>query len=107
MGNEHTREKIIRRFVPFKAGEPLRQSDIYESQRKLYDLGIFNQVQIGPQDPQSPETQKTVLVRVEESRRWTLGYGGGLEFQRLGSNHPPGQLKFTPPALLHGSPFTS
>lgn len=100
MGNVHTRDKIIRRFVPFKAGEPLRQSDIYESQRKLYDLGIFNQVQIGPQDPQSPETQKTVLVRVEESRRWTLGYGGGLEFQRLGSNQPQGQLKFSPRALL-------
>ncbi|HEV2348350.1 MAG TPA: POTRA domain-containing protein [Terriglobia bacterium] len=100
MGNAHTREKIIRRFVPFKAGEPLRQSDIYESQRKLYDLGIFNQVQIGPQDPQSPETQKTVLVRVEESRRWTLGYGGGIEFQRLGSNQPQGQLKVSPRLLL-------
>lgn len=103
MGNEHTREKIIRRFVPFKTGEPLRQSDVYESQRKLYDLGIFNQVQIAPQDPQSPETQKTVLVRLEESRRWTLGYGGGIEFQRLGSNEPQGQFKFGPRALLEVS----
>jgi outer membrane protein assembly complex protein YaeT len=100
MGNEHTRAGIIRRNIPFKTGLPLRQSDIYESQRKLYDLGIFNQVQIGTQDPQSPETQKTVLVRVEESRRWTLGYGGGMEFQRLGSNQPQGQLKVSPRLLL-------
>jgi outer membrane protein insertion porin family len=100
LGNEHTREGIIRRYVPFKAGEPLRQSDIYESQRKLYDLGIFNQVQIGAQDPESPETHKTVLVRVEESRRWTLGYGAGMEFQRLGSNQPQGQLKVSPRLLL-------
>src|SRR5258708_25622999 len=96
MGNEHTREKIIRRFVPFKAGEPLDQSYIYESQRKLYDLGIFNQVQIGPQDPQSPETQKTLLVKTEEARRWTLGYGGGVEYQRLGGNQPQGQFKVSP-----------
>lgn len=100
LGNVHTREGIIRRYVPFKPSEPLRQSDIYESQRKLYDLGIFNQVQIGTQDPLSPETNKTVLVKVEESRRWTLGYGAGVEFQRLGSNQPQGQLKVSPRLLL-------
>jgi outer membrane protein assembly complex protein YaeT len=100
LGNEHTRAGIIHRNIAFKAGEPLRQSDIYESQRKLYDLGVFNQVQISPQDPQSPETEKTLLVRVEESRRWTLGYGGGMEFQRLGSNQPQGKLKVSPRLLL-------
>jgi outer membrane protein insertion porin family len=100
LGNEHTRAGIIRRNIAFEAGEPLRQSDIYESQRKLYDIGVFNQVQISPQDPQSPETQKTLLVRVEESRRWTLGYGFGMEFQRLGSNQPQGQLKVSPRLLL-------
>ena len=96
MGNEHTRAGIIQRNILLKAGDPLDQSDIYDSQRNLYDLGIFNQVQIGPQDPQSPETQKTLLVKMEEARRWTVGYGGGIEFQRLGGNQPQGQFKVSP-----------
>ncbi len=96
MGNEHTRAGIIQHNILLKAGDPLNQSDIYDSQRNLYDLGIFNQVQIGPQDPQSPETQKTLLVKVEEARRWTVGYGGGIEFQRLGGNQPQGQFKVSP-----------
>ena len=96
VGNVHTRPRIIQRNFVLSAGQPLGQSDIYESQRKLYDLGIFNQVQIGPQDPQSPETQKTLLVKVEEARRWTVGYGGGIEFQRLGGNQPQGQFKVSP-----------
>ncbi len=96
LGNRHTRGGIIRREIAFRKGEPLRQSEVLESQQQLYDLGVFNQVQISTQDPQSPETEKTVLVNVEEARRWTLGYGGGLEVQRLGSNQPEGQLKASP-----------
>ncbi len=96
MGNQHTRGGIIRRELTFRNGEPLRQSDLLESQQRLYDLGIFNQVQISTQETQSPETEKTVLVNVEEARRWTLGYGGGMEVQRLGSNRPEGQFKASP-----------
>ncbi len=96
MGNQHTRSGIIRRQVLFRPGEPLRQSDVFESQRKLYDLGIFNQVQIGAQNPQTSETHQTMLVKVEEGRRWTVGYGGGIEFQRLGSNQPQGSLQVSP-----------
>jgi len=100
MGNQHIRRGIINRELTVQQGAPLSQAKMTESQRKLYDLGIFNQVQIAPQDPQSPETQKTLLVRMEESRRWTVGYGGGLEAQRLGSNQPQGQLQVSPRASL-------
>ena len=96
LGNERTREGVIRREFAFQTGEPLRQSDILESQRRLYDLGTFSQVQIAAQDPQAPETAKTVLVHVEEARRWTLGYGGGLEVGRLAGNQPQGQLRVSP-----------
>jgi outer membrane protein assembly factor BamA len=53
-------------------------------------------VQIAAQEQASSEAEKTVLVAVEESRRWTLGYGGGLEVQRLGSNNPQGEFKASP-----------
>ena len=96
LGNEHTRLGVIRRELVIHQGQPLSQANVAESQSHLYGLGMFNQVQIAPQDLPSSETEKTVLVAVEESRRWTLGYGGGLEVQRLGSNNPQGTFKASP-----------
>jgi outer membrane protein insertion porin family len=96
MGNRHTRDGIIQRELQFAPGEPLNQANLLESQRRLYDLGVFNQVQISPQDPQGLAVSKTVLVNVEEAKRWTLGYGGGIEVQRLGSNQPRGDFKASP-----------
>jgi len=101
LGNEHTRLGVIRRELLISPGQPLNQDTVADSQRRLYGLGMFNQVQIAPQDQTSSETQKTVLVAVEESRRWTLGYGGGLEVQRLGSNEPQGTFKASPRLSLN------
>ncbi len=96
MGNRHTRAGVIRRELQLRSGAPLSQSDMLESQRRLYDLGIFSQVQIAPQDPQGPAGPKNVLVHLDEAKRWTLGYGFGGEVQRLGSNQPQGSLKASP-----------
>lgn len=96
MGNQQSRSGIIRRELAFGMGGPLSQSSVLASQRQLYDLGVFNQVQIAAQDTGSTEDLKTVLVSVEESRRWTVGFGGGLEVQRLGGNQPEGQYRASP-----------
>jgi outer membrane protein assembly complex protein YaeT len=100
LGNQHTRLGVIRRELVIHQGQPLSQDNIAGSQSHLYELGMFSQVQIAPQDLPS-ETEKTVLVAVEESRRWTLGYGGGLEVQRLGSNNPQGTFKASPRISLN------
>ena len=91
LGNEHARLSLVNREVHFHDGEPINQSEVLESQQRLYNLGIFNQVQITPQDQPTSDTEKTLLVGLEESRRWILGYGGGFEVQQLGSNQPQGQ----------------
>jgi outer membrane protein assembly factor BamA len=96
LGNDHTRLGVIRRELVIRQGQSLSQDNVADTQRQLYDLGMFNQVQIATQDQTSSETEKTVLVAVEESRRWTLGYGGGLEVQRLGSSNPQGSFKASP-----------
>ncbi len=82
-GYEHTRYGVIRREVQVKPGGPLREGDVIESQRNLYNLAIFNRVQIAPQNPDGTDADKTVVVAVEEGRRYTIGYGGGIEVQRL------------------------
>jgi outer membrane protein assembly complex protein YaeT len=96
LGNEHVRSGLVNRELLFHGGDPISQSAVLESQQRLYNLGVFNQVQITPQDQPASETEKTLLVGLEESRRWSLGYGGGFEVQRLGSNQPQGQYKESP-----------
>jgi outer membrane protein insertion porin family len=100
LGNAHTRSGVIDRQLTFGAGQPLNQSGLLESQNRLYDLGIFNQVQIATQDPGSPETEETVLVGVEEAKRWTVVYGGGLDVQRLPGNGAEGTYGVSPRVSL-------
>lgn len=100
LGNEFTRRSVVDGRLTIAEGQPLNQSALLESQQRLYDLGLFNQVQVSAQDPGSPETGKTVLVGLEEAKRWTLGYGGGLDVQRLPGNNAQGQYGASPRVAL-------
>ena len=88
-GYDHTRAGVIRREIRVKPNEPLREGDVVESQRRLYNLGIFNRVTIEPQNPNGTDRDKDVVVLVEEAKRYTLAYGGGFEVQRLASTNNP------------------
>src|SRR5215470_2248194 len=101
-GYEHTRLGVIRRQVRIKAQEPLREGEVVESQRQLYNLGIFNRVTIEPQNPTGTDVNKDIDVLVEEAKRYTLAYGGGFEVQRLASTTNPtsGQVQAAPRGIL-------
>ncbi|HKW33875.1 MAG TPA: POTRA domain-containing protein [Candidatus Acidoferrum sp.] len=101
-GYEHTRPGVIRREVRIKPPEPLREGDVVESQRRLYNLGIFNRVTIEPQNPAGTDVYKDIAVLVEEAKRYTLAYGGGFEVQRLASTTNPtgGQVEAAPRGIL-------
>jgi outer membrane protein assembly factor BamA len=80
---------VIRREIRVKPNAPLREGDVVESQRRLYNLGIFNRVTIEPQNPNGTDRDKDVVVLVEEAKRYTVAYGGGFEVQRLASTTNP------------------
>src|ERR1700687_891686 len=88
-GYEHTRPGVIRREIRVKPEAPLREGEVVESQRRLYNLGVFNRVTIQPQNPNGTDTNKDIVVLVEEAKRYTLAYGGGFEVQRLASTSNP------------------
>jgi outer membrane protein insertion porin family len=104
-GYEHTRAGVIRREVHIKVKEPLREGDVVESQRRLYNLGVFNRVTIEPQNPNGTDPDKDIAVLVEEAKRFTLAYGGGFEVQRLASTTNPtgGEVQAAPRGILEVS----
>jgi len=80
-GTEHTRDYVVNREVQVRPGQPLSQQGLLDTQSRLYDLGIFSQVDTAVQNPEGDDPQKNVLVQVQEAKRYTFTYGLGLEFQ--------------------------
>ncbi len=77
----YTRPETIAHGVTLKEGEPLDESALLDTQRNLYDLALFNEVNPVIQNPTGQELYKTVLLQTTEARRWDLSYGGGFEVQ--------------------------
>jgi outer membrane protein assembly complex protein YaeT len=104
-GLHHTKPYIVNRELQIKSGDPLSQIDMLESQRKLYDLGIFSQVDTAVQNPNGTQPQKNVLVNVQEAKRYTFNYGFGFEFQTgqpssVGTNQAKGKTGVSPRVSL-------
>jgi outer membrane protein insertion porin family len=101
-GYQYTRPGIIARQVEVTAGGPLRETDVAQTQRQLYNLGVFTRVQIAEQNPSGTDPDKTVVVGVQEGDRYTIGYGFGFEVQRIagGSTNPSGTTLGASPRIL-------
>ena len=98
-GLDHTRDYVVQREVQVTAGQPLSQQDILDTQSKLYDLGIFSQVDAAVQNPEGSDPQKNVLVQAQEAKRYTFTYDIGLEFETglpSGAKSPTGSTGASP-----------
>src|ERR1700678_4119893 len=87
-GYQYTRPGVIARQVTIEPDGPLREGDVVETQRRLYNLGVFTRVQIAPQNPAGTDPDKTMVVDVQEGGRYTFGYGFGFEVLSIGTNCP-------------------
>ena len=99
-GLVHTRPFIVKRELQIEAGDPMDQIALLKTQQKLYDLGIFSQVDTAVQNPEGSERSKNVLISTQEAKRYTFNYGLGFEFQTgqptVGTNQPLGQTGVSP-----------
>ena len=98
-GLDHTRDYVVQREIQVASGEPLSQQDLLGTQARLYDLGIFSQVDTAVQNPEGADPQKNVLVQVREANRYTFTYGLGLEFETglpAGVKAPQGSTGVSP-----------
>jgi outer membrane protein insertion porin family len=101
-GYVYTRRGIVARQVAIEPNGPLREGDVAKTQRQLYNLGVFDRVQIAPQNPGGTDPDKAVVVAVHEGDRYTLAYGFGFEVQRIagGSSNPNGTTVSASPRVI-------
>jgi outer membrane protein assembly complex protein YaeT len=80
-GLHYTRPDTVAKAITLHPGDPLDETALTETQRNLYDLALFNEVNTAVENPAGGEAYKTILLQMSEARRWVLTYGGGFEAQ--------------------------
>ena len=80
-GVAHTRPKVVESQILVHAGDPLDQAALLQTQRNLYNLALFSEVNVAVQGPTGDAPDKNVLVQITEAKRWDVTYGFGIEAQ--------------------------
>jgi outer membrane protein insertion porin family len=100
-GLKRTQPDVVQDRISLDPGDPLSQSQINQSQRRLYDLGIFTRVDAAIQNPDGVEPDKYVLYSLEEAGRYSMNVGVGAEIGNIGGSStsldsPAGTTGFSP-----------
>ena len=94
-GINHTRPKLVESQILVHAGDPLDQAALLQTQRNLYNLALFNEVNTAVQNPTGDAPEKNVLVQITEAKRWDVTYGFGFEAQLDEPGVIPGETRGT------------
>jgi outer membrane protein insertion porin family len=63
-GVVHTRPSMVGEQITVHAGDPLDQSALLNTQRNLYGLALFNEVNSAVQNPDGDDPLKNVLLQL-------------------------------------------
>ncbi|MES2221936.1 MAG: POTRA domain-containing protein [Acidobacteriota bacterium] len=80
-GLHYTKPQVVDKAMEIKAGDPLNRNAILDTQRRLYNLALFNEVDTGIVNSRGTQPRKDVLVNLTEAHRWNYDYGFGFEVQ--------------------------
>ncbi len=90
VGNDRTRDHVIRREFDISEGDPLNQVMIQKTKRRLEGLGFFETVDISTRQGNSPD-KVVVVVRVVDKATGEFAVGGGYST----SSGPLGEISFS------------
>lgn len=90
VGNDRTREYVIRREFDISEGDPLNQVYLQRTKRRLEALGFFESVDISTRQGDSPD-RVIVTVRVVDKATGEFSVGGGYST----SSGPLAELSFS------------
>jgi outer membrane protein insertion porin family len=96
-----TSKALVDKRILLKPGDPLNNNEVYGSQRRLNDLGIFARVDTAQQNPEGQEISKILLFNLEEASKVSFNGGLGAEIARIGGgvtsfDSPAGGTGFSP-----------
>jgi outer membrane protein assembly complex protein YaeT len=100
-GMQATRPGLVHRNLDLQTGDALSPIEMTDTQRKLYDLGVFAKVDMAIQNPEGETDRKYVLYQLEEASRYSITGGLGAEVAKIGGcqtclDAPAGQAGFAP-----------
>jgi outer membrane protein insertion porin family len=100
-GLHETRGRLVRPNVLLKPGDPLSWTTMATMQRRLYDLGVFDKVEMAIQNPDGDIENKYVVYHLTEGRRYYIAVGAGAEIAQIGGSQtsldqPAGATGFSP-----------
>ena len=75
VGNQRTPDYVILRELKFKKGDVLNLASLSLSQKRLYDTGIFNTVQIYSKPLAGKRGQDRVIIEIQEKVNFAVTYG--------------------------------
>jgi outer membrane protein assembly complex protein YaeT len=88
-GNTYTNTNVILRQSQLKRGAPFSYTSLLEAQRNLYRLGIFQRVDVQPEQAGTSVSDRNVVISVAEGRDLTvagaIGLGAGINRAVSGS----------------------
>jgi outer membrane protein assembly complex protein YaeT len=104
-GMRRTRMRLVAPSVLLEPGDPLSWQRMGVMQRRLYNLGVFDKVDMAIQNEQGDTQNKYVLYQVNEGHLYNLALGAGLEIAQIGGssnslNNPAGVAGVSPRAAL-------
>ncbi|HEV2578338.1 MAG TPA: POTRA domain-containing protein [Acidobacteriaceae bacterium] len=92
-GLAHTKPAVVQQQILVHPEDPLDQAALLQTQRNLYNLALFNEVNTAVQNPRGDAPQKNVLVQLTEAKRWDVTYGFGFEAQTGTPSLGPGLVQ--------------
>ena len=100
-GARTTRPRLIDPNILMKPGDPLSWTQMGDMQRRLYNLGVFDKVDMAIQNEQGDTENKYVLYHLTEGHRYYMAVGFGAQIARIGGpatslSSPAGTTGFAP-----------
>lgn len=81
-GNTYTDRDVVLRRSNLDPGDPFSYTSLLEAQRELYRLGIFQRVEIQPEQAGTTVSDRDVVIQVEEGKNLSLSGSIGLRLAR-------------------------
>jgi outer membrane protein insertion porin family len=98
-------QAVIRPEV--SAGKPLSQGGFLTAESDLYNLDVFDWASVRPLEPIINPSGNELVVRVHQSKRYTMDIGGGIEIIPRSANIPVGEVALPVlPVIGLGSKYT-